>query len=204
MNLPHRCRELLLSEREPGEIYRLCLQEMAGSTYALTESMVYGVEVRYAIDILEGKPVELYNFGDVTGQGDALLWRMLDPLPVRRVAFLGSGPYPVTALLVRKRYPESQVVCVDNHIVGYLLGRAVAAKLGEPLEFRWQEAGDGDFRGFTAIVVAAMVGDKLALARRLLEETDARILVRGEIDLEHPRLFTLSSHFSEQDGRLSS
>jgi hypothetical protein len=200
MNLPDRCRDLLLSDREPGEIYRLCLQELQGASYAVTETVVYGCEVRYALDVLEGRTPQLYNFGDLGGAGDRLLWSVLDPLPLRRVAFLGSGPYPVTALLVRQRYPDSQVLCVDQSIVGFLLGRAVAAKLGQPIEFAWSQAAELDYGGFTAVVVAAMVGDKTALARRLLDQTEAEIVVRGEIDLEHPRLHTLGSGFSERDG----
>lgn len=97
MNLPDRCRELLLSEQEPGEIYCLCLQELAGDSYALTETVVYGCEVRYALDVLGGKAPRLYNFGGLDGKGDRLLWSVLDALPQRKVAFLGSGPYPVTA-----------------------------------------------------------------------------------------------------------
>ena len=123
--LPANIRELLLSPGEPGQIYRQCLELMqregVSADYALTEQVVYGCEVRYAVQVLEGQIPELYNFGDLDGHGTALLWRVLDGARRRRVAMIGSGPYPVTALLIRQRYPDSESGCVAIERLGIAL-----------------------------------------------------------------------------------
>jgi hypothetical protein len=203
--LPRDIRELLLSDEEPGQIYRRCLDRMRrdgiSADYALTEQVVYGCEVRYAVQVLEGRIPELYNFGDLDGHGTELLWTVLEQAPGRRVALLGSGPYPVTALLIRNRYPDSEVTCFDNNLSAFLLGGAVLRKLAPEVRLELQEAHHVDGRPFDVIVVAAMITGRKALVNRLLAETEAELIVRGTLDQSHPRLHTAASAFSS-DGRL--
>lgn len=196
MKLPGRYLDLLLSDRDPGEAYRLCLQEMAAEgralDYAATEALVYAVEVRYALEVLRsGRPPRWRNFAHLTGAGDARLWEVLDALPLRSLAFVGSGPFPVTALLLRDRYPDVPIQCVDDQVVAHLLACAVAERAGAHLDLRLAEGAEVDYSGFTAVVVAAMVTDQPRVVERVLESSDALCILRGRVPLEHPRLIHL-------------
>lgn len=205
--LPERYRELLLSDLPPGEVYRRCVQlvleDGSSGDYELTEAVVYGCEVRLALDVLRhGAPESWHNFGDPTGHAEDDLWRLLDPLQPRRLAFVGSGPYPVTACLVSARYPGAELVCVDNNIVAHLLGQAVLEVASVPARFVFADAAALDYRGFDAVIVAAMVSAKKALVERLLEETTALVVVRSKVDVEHPRVAAFPSPFGD-DGAFS-
>jgi hypothetical protein len=131
MKLPKRCLELLTSDLEPGALYRQCLlslrEEGIVANYALTETIAYATEVRCALQILErGRPPLWHNFGDIQGGADARLWAQLDPqLPHMRIAFVGSGIYPVTAFQIHDRYPAAQITCVENNVVAYLMSVAL-------------------------------------------------------------------------------
>lgn len=205
--LPERYRELLVSDLPPAEVYRRCVQlvreDGSSGDYGLTEAVVYGCEVRLALDVLQhGAPESWHNFGDPTGHAEDDLWRLLDPLQPRRLAFVGSGPYPVTACLVAARYPGAELACVDNNIVAHLLGQAVLEVASVPARFVFADAAELDYRGYDAVIVAAMVSAKRALVERLLEQTTALVVVRSKVDIEHPRVAAFPSPFGD-DGAFS-
>lgn len=193
---------LLLSDLEPGEVYRRCLSLGEPLDYAATEQLVYGVEVRYAIQVLQGETPRLYNFGDLDGAGDAALFRALDASGARSVAFVGAGPYPVTALILRERSPELQITCFENNLVGFLLGQAVLRRLAPDIPVVFGDAHEVELRNFDLIVLAAMVEGRAELARRILEGSSAHVLVRASLDWEHPRLHSVAARF-KADGSLA-
>lgn len=208
MSLPSKYRDLLLSDLEPGEMYRRCLGEIAAdelsTDYSLTETIVYATELRYAIGVLtEGKPERLWNFGDLDGRSTPRLWEVLDTIPQMRLAFAGSGPYPITALLAAERYGDARAItCIDNSIVGFLLGRAVVAALGLTIDTLFAEAIDVDYEPFNVVVVAAMVSGKQALVERILRTSKALIVVRGDAGVTDPRVVEINARFRD-DGSVT-
>jgi hypothetical protein len=205
--LPDRYRALLVSDLPPAEVYRRCVElvESEGSSgdYGLTEAVVYGCEVRLALEVLRhGPPESWHNFGDPSGHAEDDLWRLLDPLQPRRLAFVGSGPYPVTACLVAARYPGADLVCVDNNIVAHLLGQAVLEVASVPARFELADAAELDYAGYDAVIVAAMVSAKQALVARILEQSNALVVVRSKVEVEHPRVVGFPSPFGD-DGAFS-
>lgn len=205
--LPERYRELLVADLPPAEIYRRCVElvQRDGSSgdYALTEAVVYGCEIRLALEVLRsGRPERWHNFGDPTGHAEDDLWALLDPLTPRRVAFVGSGPYPVTACLVAGRYPGAEVVCVDNNIVAHFLGQAVLEAASIPARCVFADALELDYRGYDAVIVAAMVSAKRAVVERILEQSEALVVVRSKVEVEHRRVVAFPSPFGN-DGAFS-
>lgn len=205
MRLPTRYREILLSGIEPGEAYQRCVIELAGegreADYGLTETIAYATEVRYAIEVLtRGRPQRLWNFGDLRGGADERLWAILDSIHPLQAAFVGSGPYPVTALLMRERYQGAEITCIDNNIVAHFLGEAVIAKLGMNIRTQFEEAMDVDYGPFTAVVIAAMVRGKREVVERVLENSGALVILRGTVGLSHDRLIQLGSEFRDDGG----
>jgi hypothetical protein len=207
-SLPERYRTLLLSDDlSPAEIYRRCVElvQADGSSgdYGLTEAVVYGCEIRLALDVLRhGAPEAWHNFADPTGHAEDDLWSLLDPRRPRRLAFVGSGPYPVTACLVATRYPGVELVCVDNNIVAHLLGRAVLEAASVPARSVLADALELDYRGYDAVIVAAMVSDKRAVVERVLEQSPGLVVVRSRVHVEHPRVVAFPSPFGD-DGAFS-
>ena len=196
---------------EPGEMYQKCMAEIAKEgkdfDYQFTETIVYATEVRYAVDVLtKGTPERFWNFGDLEGDADARLWAILDPIRAsnkRKFAFVGSGPYPVTAFQLRERYPDAEITCIDNNIVAHFLSEAVISKLGMNITTSFEEAIDVDFQAFNAIVVAAMVSGKRELVEHILEtNSEGIVILRGTVNVRHDRLIQLGSTFKE-DGSLS-
>ena len=126
---------------------------------------------------------------------------MLDSLPQIRLAFVGSGPYPITALLVAERYPGAQLItCVDNNVVAFLLGRAVIAALGLPIDSVFAEATDVDYGPFNVVVIAAMVRDKNDLVTQILCTSDAMVIARGTTHAAHERLIQMDAAFRDDGG----
>jgi hypothetical protein len=207
VSLPPRYRDIVLSEADPGEAYRRCVAELRAEgrrcDYDLTEALVYACEVRYALDVIRhGRPDRWWNFGDPAGDAEARLWTLLDPLVPLNLAFVGAGPFPVTALLVADRYPDARITCVDNNVAAYLLCRAVLERLGlAAADTELRDALDVDYSRFNAVIVAAMVGGKRGLCRRILSTSDAVVVARSRVDLSHPRLVQFPSPFGD-DGAL--
>jgi hypothetical protein len=206
MKIPDELRRLLLAGGEPGATYRQCLEWIAANAveadYGLTETVVYATEVRYALDVIRtGRIERLWNFGDLQGGADQRLWRILDEITPLKVAFVGSGPYPVTALLLHQRYPQASITCIDNNITAHFLSEAVIQRLEVPIETCFAEATEVDYSPFTVVVAAAMVSGKKQFVQKLLAESECLVILRGWVDLQHPRLISMSSTFRD-DGSL--
>lgn len=202
MRLPEKYRTIILSGSEPGEMYRRCLEEIAkdgiAADYVFTETVVYNTEVRYALDILRnGRPERWRNFGDLHGHGDARLWEILDRVGRLRLAFVGSGPYPITVLQLPERYPDARITCIDNNIVAHLISEALMARLGLDIATVFAEAIEVDYRPYNVVVVAAMVSGKRALAEKILRTSTALLILRGSVDLQHDRLIQMPAPFDD-------
>jgi hypothetical protein len=208
VSLPAKYHDLILGDLEPGIAYRRSVEALAedGLTadYALTETIVYATEVRYALDVIrKGPPERLWNFGDLDGKSTDRLWAVLDRVEGLRLAFAGSGPYPITALLAAQRYPQARITCIDNNIVGHLLGQAVVERMGLPIDCTFAEAIDVDYAPFNAVVIAAMVSGKTELVQRALDTSEALVVVRGETGVRHDRLVEITAQFRD-DGSVRS
>lgn len=205
MRLPAKYREIILSGMEPGETYRKCIVELGKDAieadYRFTEIIVYATEVRYAIDVLtKGRPERFWNFGDLQGDANERLWEILDPIELLKIAFVGSGPYPVTAFLLRERYPYAAITCIENNFTAHFLSEAVIDRLGMNITTVFEEAIDVDYRGFNVVIVAAMVTGKREVVEKILRTSDARVILRGRLDLVDDRLIQLGSTFREDGG----
>ena len=208
MSLPPKYHDLILGDLEPGLAYRRSVEALAedglSADYALTETIVYATEVRYALGVIrDGPPEKLWNFGDLDGKSTDRLWAVLDKVADMRLAFVGSGPYPITALLAAERYPGAGITCVDNNIVGHLLGQAVMERMGLPIDCVFAEAIELDYSPFNVVVIAAMVSGKSEVVNRVLDGSEALVVVRGETGLQHERLVEINAKFRE-DGSVAS
>jgi hypothetical protein len=131
------------------------------------------------------------------GSTDAWLYSILDTIDPLKVAFVGSGPYPVSALLLRQRYPTAAITCIDNHIAAHILSSAVIEKLNLNITTRFEEAIDVDYSPFNAVVVAAMVSHRTQLLRKVLKTSEGVAIVRGKVAFQHDRLYQRASGYSD-------
>lgn len=93
---------------------------------------------------------------------------------VRRALFVGSGPLPLSAILLAKDFGVS-IDCLDNDARAVELARQLIGKLGIADKIRIV-SGDArkfeDFSGYDLIILAALVGDadeKPAIINRISE-----------------------------------
>lgn len=206
MKLPEKYRRVILSEIAPELIYRTCLEESAKDgiewDYAVTETIVYATEVRCAIQVLQnGRPDSWWNFADLTGDAHTRLRSILDTINPLRIAFVGSGPYPVTAFQLREQYPSAKITCIDNNIVAHLLSEMIIAKLDLDITTCFVDAIDVNYEAFGAVIIAAMVRGKRDLIEKILHTSNALVMARGQIGIRHERLIEVNSQFRD-DGSL--
>ena len=204
MPLPTKYLDIVLSDLEPGKAYQKCMQEIASDSrdvdYGFTEAIVYATEVRYAVDALtKGRPDHFWNFGDLKGGADDWHFSILDDVKNLNIAFVGGGPYPVSAFILRERYPQASITCIDNHIAAHILSTAVIEKLDLGIATCFTEAIEVDYSPFNAVVIAAMVSGKDEFVKKILEKSSATVIVRGDVDVDHDRLHRLNSGF-DNDG----
>lgn len=90
------------------------------------------------------------------------------PSRVRSLAFVGSGPLPLSSLFLAAEL-EVHVDNFDRDPVALSEGARVAAALGHgALCFREADVLDADLSGYDVVVLAALVGDTLEAKRRIL------------------------------------
>ena len=200
MSFPKKYRDIILSNLEPGKAYQKCISELASDNqetdYRFTETFVYATEIRYALDILKnGKPATLWNFGDLEGDGDSRLFATLDSIKDLNIALVGCGPYPITAILLHRRYPTARITCIDDNVTAYFLSKAVCEKLTIDCVVEFESAIDVDYSPFNVVLVAAMVRGKRALVNKILNDSKAMIALRGNVAITHERLLQLGCDF---------
>lgn len=100
--------------------------------------------------------------------------------PIRRVLFVGSGPLPLTSLLLDEQY-GCEVDNLDREPDAVAAGAALAAALDRPrLRFRVGELGgydlEGyDLEGYDLVYLAALAGLDVGAKQRLLEHLGRRL-----------------------------
>jgi nicotianamine synthase len=98
--------------------------------------------------------------------------------PVRSVAFVGSGPLPLSSLLLADELGVP-VVNLDRDAAAVAASRLVARALGSHhLAFRRVDADDADVSDHDVVVLAALVGDTPAAKRRVVRQL-ARTMAPG-------------------------
>ncbi|WP_158603027.1 nicotianamine synthase family protein [Jiangella rhizosphaerae] len=90
------------------------------------------------------------------------------PRRVRSLAFVGSGPLPLSSLHLAHDL-DVHVDNLDRDPVALQAGARVAAALGyDALCFREADVLDADLSGYDVVVLAALVGDTAAEKRRIM------------------------------------
>jgi nicotianamine synthase len=104
------------------------------------------------------------------------------------IAFLGSGPLPLTNLClcngvkVHRRGRRTRVLNVDCNLEAITQSRVLCAKLGKKAEgmcFLHAEAGSSDLQKFDVVYLAALVGHTLEEKERILLDVVKNMKVGG-------------------------
>ncbi|KAL1920044.1 uncharacterized protein VTP21DRAFT_1190 [Calcarisporiella thermophila] len=89
----------------------------------------------------------------------------------RRAVFIGSGPLPLTSILLQKHFPDIRVDNVDLDSEACKLGAGVAQSIGvQEMNFHNADALDyEDLRDADLVILAALVGKTREEKRRFVE-----------------------------------
>jgi hypothetical protein len=96
-----------------------------------------------------------------------------------RIAFVGGGPLPLSAILLHAQ-TAAPVVCIDSNAVACDGARRLMSMLGIcGVTVIHADGADFDYQGFSIIVIASLVEKKTAVARRIVETCkEALVAVR--------------------------
>jgi hypothetical protein len=202
--LERELSEQLLGEQDPGVAYQTAMAVVrslrGGAPVQMIAEISHTVEVRFAAAALSGQITRaLTNFGDATGESDRLLEWVATGAERRGVVLVGSGAFPVTALVLARQCPDIAVTCVDSHLPAVALGRAVVEAMAPGVSVEYANGLDVDYGRFDGVIVAAMVSPRNDVAMRALEACRGHVLVRGDVSVQHPRLRCTASGFGDSD-----
>jgi hypothetical protein len=167
-------------DREADLLDDPAVRSMRAGLHALCSQGEYLLELTWARRIAaSGSPrdeLERFpyagNYRRLSRMELDLLATVTDRRP-RRVAFVGSGPLPLTSLLVAAELGVP-VDNLDRDAEAVALGERVAAALGAaPLTFRLTDATDADLREYDVVVLAALVGASGPEKRAILDHLAA-------------------------------
>jgi hypothetical protein len=166
------------AEREPLLLGDPAVRAIQGGLHALCSEGEYQLELAWARRIAASPSPrdELARF-PYAGNYRRLARMELDLLAETtdrrpsRVAFVGSGPLPLTSLHVAAELGVP-VDNLDRDAAAVALGERVARSLGPaPLTFRCMDVADADLAGYDLVILAALVGaggpEKRAVLRHL-------------------------------------
>jgi hypothetical protein len=185
-----------MSEDEITELHRIC----SDGESRLEE--YWANRIASKPDELEAFPY-LDNYLDMSHAEYADITRILGREP-GHVAFVGSGPLPLTALALGGIDRSLRVDCIDADKEALLASQRVMAALGcssEQYGLIHTDAADMDYRAYDAVIVAALVGlepsKKSAVLRNVAASirSDAKVAARSVPDdgrkLLYPRITQL-------------
>jgi hypothetical protein len=96
----------------------------------------------------------------------------------RKVAFVGAGPLPLTAIIEHLK-TNVQVTCVDNDPVACIQARGLIKKLGlsDKIDVKYASGADFDYAGHDAVMVASLVPHKDDVVTRIRETAGQEVLI---------------------------
>jgi nicotianamine synthase len=110
----------------------------------------------------------------------------------RSVAVVGSGPLPLTAVLLHRLAPGLRVTCLDRDASALARGRRVASVLGtDGVTHVHADACRHDYSSYDVVMVAALVGSTPAV----------KLAVLGAVADTSPRTALLAARSVPADGR---
>lgn len=198
-------RELLqLTRQQLREVYDIC---------AVGES---SLEMYWAkkIQASENPVAELLNFPyldnylKLSGQELALFVKYLPKSGERKLAYIGSGPLPLTAICYERHGLFTEVMGIDSDQNALATSRYLCTRLGSGVSFLRADAMEVDYSGFSVIFVAALVGMTNNEKQRILQNIQKTakpgtlVAVRsayGSRELLYPKLESLPKGYREID-----
>lgn len=150
----------------------------------------------------------LDNYLKLSGSELALLVKHVPQDRQRKLAYIGTGPLPLTALCCERHGIFDEVVGIDNDVKALAAGRRLCAKLESSLSFIHADAMEMDYSEFSVIFVAALVGmtneEKQTILAKIRQTARPGTLVAvrssfGSRELLYPKLTALPARYVEID-----
>jgi nicotianamine synthase len=112
------------------------------------------------------------NYVDLTRLELAAI-HSVDPTPIRKIAFIGSGPLPLTSLQLLQMCPSIiEILNIDHNCTAISQSSRLCERLGskgEGMHFLCAEAGSCDLMDFDVVYLAALVGSTQVEKEELLK-----------------------------------
>ena len=96
---------------------------------------------------------------------------------IQNIAFVGSGPLPMTAMILKKD-TDYQIDLVDKNKKAIQLSKKLCEKLNLTMGFFCKEASEIGYEKYDVVFVASMIDDKISLIDKLYEDKVPYIVVR--------------------------
>jgi nicotianamine synthase len=118
------------------------------------------------------------NYVDLTRLELAAI-HCVHPTPISKLAFIGSGPLPLTSLQLLQMSPSVlEILNIDHNRTAISQSSKLCENLGskgEGMHFLCAEAGSCDLRDFDVVYLAALVGSTQVEKEELLKDVVAKM-----------------------------
>lgn len=96
---------------------------------------------------------------------------------VKKIAFVGSGPLPMTAIMLNKRNGY-QLDLIDKSSRAIELSKSLCKNISNNLNFMCVDALEVDYSKYDLVFIASMVTDKMKLIDKIHSENVSHVVVR--------------------------
>ena len=147
----------------------------------LKQEKIKAREIMKMKDITLKKILDKMDYADFIGviKKESKLGKIT---PKTKVLFLGSGPIPLTAILLR-HFKKCKVDCVDRDKACVNISKRLIGKLNlsKDIKIFHLDAQNISSKGYDVIILAALIAPKEKIIKSILKKSqkDVRVLVRG-------------------------
>ncbi|MDR2901554.1 MAG: hypothetical protein LBU87_00390 [Lactobacillales bacterium] len=116
------------------------------------------------------------NYNHITRGENDLIEK--NGLPVKKVSFIGSGPLPMTAFILKNIRPNMRIKAIDQDPEAIRLSKNINDTLDLGVDFIQASALDINYGAEDIVFVASMTTDKIPLVKKLYDQGVAYIIMR--------------------------
>lgn len=164
------------------------IQAIQKDLHRLLSQSEFEVEMRFARSLmLEGYDIKTFSYSEHYDNMLGAEIAQIDPSRTGDLVFVGSGPYPISAIMLQEK-TKRPVICLDNNPQAVENAARLIESIGLADEILFQQTPgqEYDYRQAAFVIIASLVKEKTCVLSQILATTDRipRIVLRTTVGLK--------------------